>query len=72
MIDDDGQSLTDMAAVRFPLPSPHSDNPETAENRHADQESNPATAQSPATRSTIPEKPQKTATPEAAFVPILP
>lgn len=51
MIDEDGQSLTDMEAVRFPLPSSHSDDPETAENRHPDRESNPSPAQSPATRS---------------------
>ncbi|WP_420708932.1 DUF6538 domain-containing protein [Erythrobacter sp. WG] len=48
-----------MAAVRFPLPSPHSDHPETAENRHPDRESNPATAQSPATRSSPPQHPEK-------------
>jgi len=35
----------------FPLPSSHSDDPETAENRHPDRESNRASGQFPATRS---------------------
>lgn len=65
MIDDDGQSLTDMEAVRFPLPSPHSDHPETAENRHPDRESNRASGQSPATRSSppFPNSPRKSIKP---------
>ena len=45
-------SMSGMAAVRFPLPPSHSDDPETAENRPPDRESNRASGQSPATRST--------------------
>jgi len=65
MIDDDEQALSNMAAVRFPLPSPHSHDPETAENRHPDRESNRPTAQSPATRST-PSHPHELAKKNAA------
>ena len=47
-------SVSEMAAVRFPLPSSHSDTSETAQNRHPDRESNRASGQSPATRSISP------------------
>jgi len=48
-------SMSGMAAVRFPLPPSHSDDPETAENRPPDRESNRASGQSPATRSISPQ-----------------
>lgn len=51
MIDDDEQPITDIEAIRFPLPLPHSGDPETVENRISDRESNQTPAQSPATRS---------------------
>jgi hypothetical protein len=53
-------SVSKTAAVRFPLPSSHSDEPETAENRHPDRESNRASGQSPATRSIPPQISEKT------------
>lgn len=61
-------SVGKMAAVRFPLPSSHSNDPETAENRRPDRESNRASGQSPATRSKplqTPENKQKSASQQA-------
>ena len=54
--------------VRFPLPLPHSGDPETVESPISDRESNQTPAQSPATRSSTSqhtEKPRKTANRQA-------